>query len=380
MKRLSIHISLTLSAAICLLFQGGTDADAQEVMMKESWEKALISPPDLYVSDTLSICFMGDVMMHSEQIREAQKKDGTYGFSSWFSLIEDRIKEADLAVANMEFTLAGEPYTGYPCFSAPDCFAGYLADIGFDIFLTANNHIFDKGSEGASRTLEIYRGLEVTHGIRCTGLAESEERRNADTPLILLRKGIRIAFINMTYGTNLGRQTIWPRTNYLSEKQFLEQAFAKAGEKGADIIVALPHWGPEYQLKHSESQETAAYWLVANGADLIIGTHPHVVQEISSIGDVPVAYSLGNAVSNMSAPNTQLELMVTMKIARHANGDLEILPPEPTWLWCSRPGGFNSSYTVIPIEEYIGRKEEWAGAWDYDKMMTTYERVKNHNK
>lgn len=348
---------------------GGHTADAQEIM----------TAPDLYRADTLSICFLGDVMMHTQQIAVAEK-DGSYDFSTYFELIDDRISSADIAVANMEFTLAGRPYTGYPCFSAPDPFADYLADVGFDIFLAANNHIFDKGSKGAARTAGIYRRLGEEKGILFTGLAGSEEERIANTPLMVLRKGIRIGFINMTYGTNLGRDEIWPRTNYIGEKEFLKEAFERAADKGADLTIALPHWGPEYVLRHTDTQEKTASWLIEHGADLIIGAHPHVVQDTSSIKGVPVAYSLGNAVSNMSAPDTQLELMVTLKIARHRNGDIETLPLELTWLWCSRPGGFGNSYTVIPIEEYIGRQDEWTGAWDYDKMMTTYERVKNNHK
>lgn len=380
MRRPFRHIFAFVSAAFCFAATCRTEAGAQELMMKEAWNKALVSVPSLYRADTLSICFMGDVMMHSEQIRSALRADGTYDFTPWFSLISDRIAGADLAVANMEFTLAGEPYTGYPCFSAPDSFADHLADVGFDIFLAANNHIFDKGSKGAARTVEEYRRLEKERGIMFTGLAESQEARDRNTPLMVLRKGIRLAFINTTYGTNLGRQTVWPRTNYASEKEFLSQAFTAAEGKGADITIVLPHWGPEYRLEHSQTQEETAEFLIGQGADLIIGAHPHVVQDISCIRGVPVAYSLGNAVSNMSAPNTQVELMVTLKIARQANGDLKMLPLELTWLWCSRPGGFGNNYTVIPIEDYIGRQDEWIGVWDYDKMITTYERVKNNHK
>ena len=121
-----------------------------------------------------------------------------------------------------------------------------------------------------------------------------------------------------------------------------------------------------------------AAWLAENGADIIIGSHPHVPQDFEHIGqeNVPVAYSVGNAVSNMSAANTQLELMATVRIVRNGMGDISLLPVEFTYLWCSRPGGLCSSYAVIPVKEYIGRKEEWTGKWDYDKMVTTYSRVK----
>ena len=108
---------------------------------------------------------------------------------------------------------------------------------------------------------------------------------------------------------------------------------------------------------------------------MIIGAHPHVVQDIDTSGDVQIAYSLGNAVSNMSAANTQLELMVTARTVRHFNGDIEILPNELTFLWCSRPGGYNDSYTVLPVVENINRKETWQNPYDHENMLRTYRRV-----
>lgn len=334
--------------------------------------------PSLFREDTLTISFMGDMMIHSKQIETADKGNGIYDFSSYFHLIEDRIRRADIAVANMEFTLAGEPYTGYPCFSAPDGFARYLAECGFDIFLTANNHIFDRSATGAARTLEVYRRLEESHGIRTTGLAENEHKRQEETPLIIRAKGIKAAFINFTYGTNLGCGASWPKTNYQSEIKFLENALDIASDN-ADVTIVLPHWGEEYILSHSKTQENTARWLSEHGSDIIIGTHPHVVQDTAVINRTQVAYSLGNAVSNMSAQNTQLELMATLRIVKKGNMSIHILPLEFTWLWCSRPGGFDTNYTVIPIEDYIGRREEWHGAWDYDKMMTTYTSVRKTN-
>ena len=132
---------------------------------------------DRPAADTIRICIMGDMMMHEAQIAAATTKDGSHEFSSYFQFIADDIRNADIAIANMEYTLAGEPYSGYPCFSAPESYAAYLADCGFDVFLAANNHIFDKGSQGAEKTLEIYRTLEKSHNIRFTGLAGDETER-----------------------------------------------------------------------------------------------------------------------------------------------------------------------------------------------------------
>ncbi len=351
-----------------------TGAQAQELVMPERWSCALEHVRPIFNPDTLTVRILGDIMMHENQIRSARTEEGTYDFSSYFALIADEIREADIAVANMEFTLAGEPYTGYPCFSAPDSFADYLAECGFDVFLAANNHIFDKGTEGAERTLEIYRRMSVEHGIMFTGLAGSADEMEDVTPLTVRRKGINLAFLNLTYGTNLGLGTVWPKTNYIGERERLGHAMRRAAQ--ADFTIALPHWGTEYSLQHSEWQENAALWLAEEGADWIIGSHPHVIQDCGTAGDVPVAYSLGNAVSNMSAANTQMGLMATVRIARDGNGDQRALPMELKYLWCSRPGGYNGSYTVIPVKEFIGRREEWENPADYDKMISTYERIK----
>lgn len=364
------------------LLAGGS-ADAQGLAMPERWTRALMYVRPIFSTDTLTIRVLGDVMMHSYQITNARRGASGYDFSSYFSLIEEEIKDADLAVANLEFTLAGEPYSGYPCFSAPDTLATYLADCGFDIFLTANNHIFDKGTKGALRTADIYRRMEKERGISFTGLASDEEELDRNNPLMIRRKGMKIAFLNFTYGTNMGPNSHWPKTNYLSSESQIVSALSKAEAEDADITIAFPHWGIEYVLTHSAIQEKKASWLAENGADMIIGTHPHVIQDfqilqiedIDGVRDVPVAYSLGNAISNMSAKNTQLELMATIRIVREGNGDIRTLPVGFTYLWCSRPGGYNDSYTVIPVADFAGRREMWKNGADYDKMMETYRHV-----
>lgn len=328
----------------------------------------------LYNRDTITICVMGDMMMHAAQIENAHRFGNWYDFTSYFRHVRDRIESADLSMANMEYTLAGEPYTGYPAFSAPDSYARYLAGCGFDIFLAANNHILDKGSQGAARTIEKYRELEESHGIRYCGLAADRNGREQSHPLILNIKGIKIAIINFTYGTNLGADRHWPKVNYMNDRTGLKAALDKASE--TDFTLVLPHWGTEYELKHSEQQQETAKWLIENGADMIIGTHPHVVQDRETINGVQVVYSLGNAVSNMSAPNTQVGLMATVRIVREPDGDINVLPAEYTWLWCSRPGGYCDSYCVLPIEDFIGSRSQWKGAWEYDKMTASFERVR----
>jgi poly-gamma-glutamate synthesis protein (capsule biosynthesis protein) len=351
---------------------------AQRLIIPEDLNPANWEVSPLYKQDTVTIRFFGDIMMHTLQIQTADIGEGRFDFSSYYKLMEKYLSDSDLNVGNMEFTLGGEPYTGYPAFSAPDSFAAYLADIGFNIFLCANNHIFDKGRNGLVRTLEIYRKLAESRGIRFTGAAGDETEGDKNNPLIINIKGIRIAFVNATYGTNSYRGEGWPRTNILSDTQTLEEALETAEAK-ADLTVALVHWGSEYILEHGKSQGLQARWLAENGADIIIGSHPHVVQDAEVIKTkdkvVPVVYSLGNSVSNMSAENTQVGLMTTLQIVRHGNGDIEILDLEHMFTWCSRPGGYGDSYHVLPLTEYVNRKNEWKGKWEYEKMVSTYRRV-----
>ena len=326
---------------------------------------------------------MGDMMMHRDQISNARTGEDTFDFSECFPKVEHLIKEADIAVANMEFTLAGKPYTGYPCFSAPDSYAESIAGSGVDIFLTANNHILDKGREGIERTLGIYSRMEKEGRVRHTGAAVSAMDDSLRFPLKVVSKGIRLAFINFTYGTNCGIKEAFPKVHRIDTVE-IAGAIQRAKESGADFIVALPHWGAEYVLRHSASQERLARWLAGKGCDAVIGAHPHVLQDTTtmivqngkSMRQVPVVYSLGNFISNMSAPNTQIGMMVTLRFTKDWLGNRNMLEPLLTLTWCSRPGHLTRGYTTIPVKEYLGKRDLWRNPWDYDKMVTSYERVK----
>ena len=341
-------------------------------------------------ADTVTICIIGDVMLHSAQIENCfsryaatdHKADpaesGHYDFSPCFSEIRTLLEDADICAANMEFTLAGPPYSGYPAFCAPDSYAGYAADCGVDIFLTANNHILDKGASGALRTLEVYRGMKE-RGILDTGCFADSVSMQERYPLIVEKKGLRIAFVNFTYGTNVTADSGFPAV-CMMDREKIASAMEKARNE-ADVIIALPHWGTEYALKHSAGQEEMAEFLVRRGADAVIGSHPHVVQDTGTIkaldGDyVPVIYSTGNIISNMSADNTQIGLVVTVPVVRYVDGEARLCEPEFTFTWCSLPGGLTDSHITIPVLEFEGRRSEWQDPADYDRMMESYRRIK----
>lgn len=327
------------------------------------YEKGVRLPPPA-VYDTVRVCVLGDLMMHSAQIEAAKRGNGAFDFRPSLDSIRQYISAADLCIANMEFTLGGAPYSGYPAFSAPDSFASYAADCGVDVFLTANNHIMDRGRAGLERTFGVYASMEgVTHA-----------RIN---PTIVRAGPIRLALVNCTYGTNAPRGSLPDslRIPLLSERDSLAAAFKRAKASRADFVLAFPHWGEEYKLVHNAAQEEAARFFVEAGADAVIGAHPHCVQDSARVAGVPIFYSVGNALSNMSAANTQLELMVTLRFVRGRDFTLHMLDPEYDWLWCSRPGGLNGGYCVIRVKDYVGRRAEWRNPADYDKMMATLSRI-----
>ena len=326
-------------------------------------------PPARHIfgQDTVSMFIIGDVMMHARQLE--------YPMDSFLEGISERMKSADITIANMEFALAGKPYSGYPAFSAPDEYAHYVKDCGTNVFLTANNHILDKGIRGLERTDSVYRAMEKDGLIQFTGTSRDSADNALRYPLVIHAKGFRIALVNFTYGTNLKWKGGWPKVNII-DRQDIGAALTKAKNRGADFVIALPHWGVEYELRHSREQEDLANWLVENGADAVIGAHPHVVQDSTVIGGAPVFYSLGNAVSNMSAPNTQIELAVKLTFTRDWNGDMKMLEPEVTYLWCSLPGRLKDSYATIAVRDYIGKRHLWKEPSDYDKMISTYLHVK----
>lgn len=347
-------------------------AIAQDKPNEYFWfQKLLKKFPPVVPQDSIRLVFIGDVMMHTKQI----KKD----FTPFLKDLKPMLSRADVSVANMEFPLGGEPYSGYPAFSAPDSIANYVASLGVDVFLTANNHIMDKGLPGLERTLGKYADLE---GIKFTGASCKSIPDSTVNPLIIRAKGARIALINFTYGVNAGSPAVSSGARvHLMKKEDTEELFGRAAKAGADVIIALPHWGEEYSLKHNRLQEEFATWMADAGADVIIGTHPHVVQDtcILSASDgrrVPVIYSLGNAVSNMSAKDTRLELAAELTLIRNFLGQVKVHDIRLIFLWCTLPGRLEDNYRTVIVSENIGKKDLWKIGADYDTMISTLERVK----
>ena len=241
----------------------------------------------------IEIICVGDVMGHATQIKAQLLSDGTYDFANNFKYVKEYIQAADLAICNVETTFGGEPYTGYPAFSSPDALADALADAGFDVASTANNHMVDRGLNGLLRTLEVLHG----RGLKTTGSVIDPTDENEPRYAMHRVKDVDIAVIGYTYQTPTNNGSVAINGSVLSNElashinsfgySNIDQELAKindtvvaARNAGADIVILFYHWGEEYQLSANKWQRYMAEKTVEMmDVDVIFGSHPHVLQE-----------------------------------------------------------------------------------------------------
>jgi poly-gamma-glutamate capsule biosynthesis protein CapA/YwtB (metallophosphatase superfamily) len=243
----------------------------------------------------LSLLFAGDIMGHDSQIASAYNAStNTYDYTSCFQFVKPYIESVDVAIGNLELTLAGPPYKGYPAFSSPDALAYTLKESGFDVLVTANNHSCDKGKKGIERTIEMLDSLTLDH----TGTFTDEASRLNDYPLILNHKNFKLALLNCTYGTN-GIAVPSPTIVNSIDTTQLSKDIAAIADDSVDFIIAFMHWGSEYQSQPNAHQKKITQFLFQKGVQIVIGAHPHVLQPMmyDSVQQQVVVYSLGNFVS-----------------------------------------------------------------------------------
>lgn len=277
---------------------------------------ALCLTISLSAQERITLLFVGDLMQHQAQIDAARTPDGRYDYQSCFALVKEQIAGADLAIGNLEVTLGGKPYNGYPAFSAPDEYLQAIKDAGFDILMTANNHCLDRGKKGLERTIMMLDSLQIPYA----GTYKNEAERKRRYPLLINKKGFRIALLNYTYGTN-GIQVTAPHiVNYI-DKDIIRKDIQNAQAYQPDVLIAFMHWGDEYQSLPNRNQKELADWLLQQGVTHVIGAHPHVIQpmELRTNGNQQhvIVYSLGNFLSNMQAINTDGGLIFTMQLEKY---------------------------------------------------------------
>ncbi|NLO36630.1 MAG: CapA family protein [Clostridiaceae bacterium] len=331
---------------------------------------------------SISLVAVGDVILHQSVIDGglvASKPEPVYDYTPAFQYIRPIISGADLALANYEGTLAGPPYGGYPFFCAPDAIADALLDTGFDVAWTANNHTIDKGLQGVIRTASVFRDT----GLTVVGTRPDETSRS---DCVLDVSGFKIGLLAYTYETigtptrkalngipmPAGADPLIDSFNPDRPEAFerdlaalLERAAALRRE-GAELICLSLHWGQEYQTRSSRSQRDLAQRLADEGIELIIGHHPHVLQEIDvlqsadGIGQTLVFYSISNILHNMeyTTHNTkgyaQDAIVARIRLER-TDGRVSVAAAEYVPTYVSRVAkGSGLQHLIVPVLEAIG--------------------------
>lgn len=280
---------------------------------------------------TFTMTALGDSLCHNTQYWDAynSKKD-EYDFSYVYEDIKGYTTSADITVGSLETTFAGKErgYSNYPTFNTPDSLAKALKDIGLDVVSLAGNHALDYGYTGLCRTIDVFDNVGISH----LGTYKTEEEQKQ--VLVKDVKGVKIAFINYTYGTNgIALPSGKEYCVNIIDKDAIKKQILEAKNQNVDMIVACMHWGTEYKTSSNDEQEELAEFLFKNGVDVILGNHPHVLENMEkktitlddgTQKDVFVVYALGNFTADQRDEITRDSAILNLTITRNEDGKISI--------------------------------------------------------
>jgi len=346
--------------------------------------------PPIIEDKHFTMSIIGDIMCHNSQYNDAYvTSTGTYDFSYVFEDIKNYINDADIAIGNLETTFAGKAkgYSNYPRFNTPEQLAYNLKDLGIDVLSTANNHSMDTNFNGVVSTLNYLDDAGISH----TGTSATAEDQNQ----ILVKEvnGVKIAFLAFTYGTNgIPVPSSKPFAVNLIDDTFILEQLSLAKEQEPDLICVNMHWGYEYHTKQSAEQERLANLLFQNGVDVILGSHPHVLQPMEkrtitlddgTTKDCFVIYSLGNFISGQTKANTRNSIILNMSFTQNGEtGKTTINSASyvPIYMYKSSSGSVQR-YKVLDIEKTIANYENGTdtsiGKSTYSLLQTELTKIKN---
>lgn len=313
---------------------------------------------------TLAVC--GDAMAHDYISNDAWDPEReVYDYTHIMAAAGPYVEAADYAVVNLETPMAGGKISGFPNFNADDAMAYNLKDLGFDLCQTANNHSLDKGYNGLTRTLDVLDEAGLAH----VGTSRSPEEAKNHVYLADVG-GISVAFLAYTYGTNAipipkahpecinvynnDYMTNLADPNY----DYLREGLEAAKALEPDLIAVMIHWGNEYKLKQNTYQERVADFLFENGADIILGGHPHVLEPMGyreltgEDGETKqgfICYSLGNFFSAQVKEYTNTTVVLTLELTRdNETGKTEVTGYSYVPMYMSRTGAkSNPNFALI---------------------------------
>ena len=361
---------LSLLLLLVLIFICGCSTENNNISILDTNENSD------FKSTSINLTAVGDVMAHSPQLKaQYDSNSNTYSFDNNFKYIKKYIETSDLSIANLETTLAGEDigYSSYPTFNTPDAIASALKNTGFDIISTINNHTFDKGSHGFDRTLSVLKELNFE-------TVGTKSNVYDDDYIIKDINGIKLGITSYSYGDIINsdkylngikisdeckeRANIFSSSNVNDAFNTINNTISKLND--TDMQILIIHWGNEYQRVPSKFQSELAQLLSDAGVDIIIGSHPHVVQPVEMIkssdgsNETLIVYSLGNLISNQRKETlgnsyTEDGLIVSIDINKDSsNSDAYVSNVKCIPTWVNKYSDNNKFvYEVVPIEDNV---------------------------
>ena len=331
--RTTLEILYIAIATLLSLFAASSLSDSLEQSTDHTSAEPIIR------TDSVRLVFGGDFMQHMPQVNAARQEDGSYNYTESIEYIKPIFANADIAVLNLETTITTTSnYSGYPCFASPTAVADALVDMGVDIALLANNHCCDRLARGIDTTIEQLELRSIAH----TGVYRDSSDYAKNNILHFESKGIRFAMVNYTYGTN-GIPVPKDKLVNLIDTTAIIRDLRTISRDSIDCVIACMHWGNEYERHQNRHQEHLASILKREGVDIIIGSHPHVIQPYEADSTSVVFYSLGNLVSNQRRRycNGGLLAEVTVIKCDTISGLRYEADAHPVWVLC--PG-----YRILP--------------------------------
>ena len=340
----------------------------------------------------IRIAAVGDVLMWNRQIQSARQSEGGYSFDHMFREVRSILTKADLVIGNLETTLSGRervyqqrnPHNGYPMFNCPDELAGALRRTGFDILTTANNHCLDRGVRGLKRTLNVLDN----HGLLHTGTF----RTQAESRQMLIKsvQGVQVGVLSYTYGTNgltPGQGMAWTVNRILPLKMVAD---VQRMRPQVDVLIVAMHFGQEFRRYPNEKQKAFVRLLFQHGVDVVLGSHPHVLQPIvfqprtDRYGTAKrrlVVYSLGNFVSDTMQGKLYSDsgAIVQLLVEKNGSGGAKIsgLTTVPTWVHKHVQSG-RVRFRVLPVRQSIEHPDKWVRTSDLETLRKSWLATTRH--
>ena len=330
--------------------------------------------------NTVTLMAVGDNLIHNTIYWSAELEGGGYDFTPVYADIAPIVSEYDLACINQETIYVSDPamYSNYPDFGTPTQVGDALAQAGFDVVTHATNHCYDKLDTGILDTIGFWR--ENHPEMTILGIHDTQD--DADTVRVVEKNGIRLALLNYTYGLNYSA----PANSYMIDTLSRDKVLAdlQKAESQADFTVVFVHWGEEGQTKPSQSQRDWAQLLANGGADLVIGSHPHVLQPLETVTaadgrEVPVFFSLGNFVSHQLTASEMLGGMAGVELTKTDKGveltSCELIPTINVILYRGYSGGFD--YRPMLLRNYTEElaEQHWIEGTGAEQMWSLFNQI-----